>query len=76
VKGWKEFGVSEFRWMRDSAIIALGIRMIQRSNDLSNLNVGDVEFGKGAIWVKIRSSKADPSALGKIGNHHLIESNS
>jgi hypothetical protein len=28
VGGWKEYGVSEFRWMRESAIIAQGIRMI------------------------------------------------
>jgi hypothetical protein len=42
-------GVWGIRWMRDSAIIALGIRMIQRPEDLSNLNMGDVEFGKGAM---------------------------
>jgi integrase len=66
VGGWKEYGVSEFRWMRESAIIALGIRMIQRPDDLSNLNVGDVEFGKGAMWVKIRSSKADQEGVGHV----------
>jgi hypothetical protein len=66
VKVWKKFRVSEFRWMRDSAIIALGIRMIQRPHDLSNLNVGDVEFGKGAMWVKIRSSKADQERVGHV----------
>jgi hypothetical protein len=52
--------------MRDSAIIALGIRMNQRPDDLSNLNVGDVEFGKGAMWVKIRNSKADQEGVGHV----------
>ncbi len=66
VGGWKKYGVSEWRWLRDSAIIALGIRMIQRPDDLSNLNVGDVEFGKGAMWVKIRSSKADQEGVGHV----------
>jgi hypothetical protein len=46
VKGWKEFGVSEFRWITDSAIIALGIRMIQRPDDLLNLNVGMWSLGR------------------------------
>jgi hypothetical protein len=26
--------------------------------------VGDVEFGKGAMWVKIRSSKANQEGVG------------
>jgi hypothetical protein len=64
--GWKEYGVSEFRWMRESAIITLGIRMIQRPDDLSNLNVDDMEFGRGAMWVKIRSSKADQEGVGHV----------
>jgi hypothetical protein len=50
--------------MRESAIIALGVRMIQRPDNLSNLNMGDMEFGKEAMWVKIRSSKANQEKIG------------
>jgi hypothetical protein len=28
--------------------------------------VGDVEFGKGAMWLKIRSSKADQTGVGHV----------
>jgi hypothetical protein len=52
--------------IRDSAIIALGIRMIQRPDDLSNLNVGDMKFGKRAMWVKIKSSKAGQEGVGHV----------
>jgi hypothetical protein len=40
--------------------------MIQRPDDLLNLNVEDVEFGKGAMWVKIRSSKANQEGVSHV----------
>jgi integrase len=66
VLGWKELGISEERWLRESALIALGIRAIQRPDDLSRLNIGDIIFGEKEMWVTIKSSKADQEGKGHV----------
>jgi hypothetical protein len=52
---WVKRGIEKCRRRREKTRLF----EIEWPDDLSNLNVGDVEFGKGAMWVKIRSSKAD-----------------
>jgi hypothetical protein len=68
---WRKSGkskVSEYRWLRNSVVVALGIRTIQRPKDLSLLNVGHLSFtSDGFLWVLFPSSKTD-----QVGAGHLI----
>jgi len=67
---WRTTGkanVSHYRWLRNSVIVALGIRTIQRPKDLSLLNLGHLSFtGDGYLWVLFPSSKTDQIGLGHL----------
>ena len=55
----------KFSWMRNGALVALGLRTAQRPNELVSLRKRDIEFrDDGSMVVTIRSSKTDQASRG------------
>lgn len=69
VKQWcarMPVGVSYERWIRDAAIITLGMRLMRRPGEIAALRCSDVSFDtEGWAWILLRKSKTDQLAVGR-----------
>lgn len=57
--------ISEDFWIRDAALVAIGLRTMRRPGELCKLRIKDIKFGKKLCWVRIASSKTDQFANGR-----------
>ena len=57
--------MSKDLWIRDAALVAIGLRTMRRPGELCKLKLNDVKFGDKLCWVRISSSKTDQFANGK-----------
>jgi site-specific recombinase XerD len=51
-------------WLRDAAVVALGLRSMRRASELGALRAEDVRFKDGKMEVLVRRSKTDQSGRG------------
>ena len=51
-------------WIRDAALVAIGLRTMRRPGELCKLKFKDVKFGDKLCWVRISSSKTEQFANG------------
>ncbi|CAG8628151.1 5906_t:CDS:2 [Cetraspora pellucida] len=54
--------ISDYFWIRDAALIAIGLRTMRRPGELCSLKLKDIKFGEKLFWVHISSSKTDQFA--------------
>jgi hypothetical protein len=53
-------GVTYERWLRDAAMVAVGLRLMLRPAEIAGIRRRDVRFDeKGWLWVKIKKRKND-----------------
>lgn len=52
-------GVTRRRWIRDAAMVAVGLRLMLRPSELTGLRRGDIREKDGWFWVKIHKRKND-----------------
>ncbi|CAG8846261.1 10763_t:CDS:1, partial [Racocetra persica] len=52
-------------WIRDTALIAIGLRTMRRPVELCNLKLEDVKFNRNLCWIRICNSKTDQFSNGK-----------
>lgn len=57
--------ISEWRWRRDAALVAVGLRCMRRPGELVELRVRDIVRKDGVTWVLVRKSKTDQLGKGK-----------
>jgi hypothetical protein len=56
----KPEGVNQQRWVRDAAMVALGLRLMLRPSELAGIRRKHIRLdGKGWLWVKIAKRKTD-----------------
>lgn len=59
-------GVSTWRWHRDAALVAIGLRCMRRPGELAALRRKDAKMKGGKLWIFIRKSKTDQFGKGKL----------
>ncbi|CAG8573449.1 11578_t:CDS:2 [Gigaspora margarita] len=59
-----QFTSREF-WVRDAALVAIGLRTMRHPGELCNLRLRDIKFSKKLCWVRVVSSKTDQFANGR-----------
>lgn len=64
LKKWLLLGKKRKFYLRNAAIIVLGMRTMRRASELCNLKVGDLTFVGKVMWVFVRSQKNDQQARG------------
>ena len=55
---------SQWIWLRDAALISLGLRLMRRPGELSELRLTDISRIDGILWFRIRRSKTDQFSRG------------
>ncbi|CAG8589200.1 17672_t:CDS:2, partial [Cetraspora pellucida] len=57
--------ISEEFWVRDSALVAIGLRTMRHPGELCKIRCKDIKIRKKMCWIQISSSKTDQFANGK-----------
>lgn len=59
-------GISNWRWRRDAAMVAIGLRCMRRPGELTALRRKDARVKDGRLWIFVRKSKTDQFGKGKL----------
>lgn len=64
--GSRPIGVSTWRWRRDAALVAVGLRCMRRPGELAAMRIMDARWKEDGLWIFVRKSKTDQYGKGKL----------